>query len=176
MKKQVLTIALGLFTIVAFAQKNELKTAEKAIKKLDYSTAVSAINSAEGLIANADAKTKSKFYFLKAQAFGGQKNFEKAGEAYNQLFSFEKSTKKRYTWLELTKLEANVRGKFSLTKEAQVQLLTEAKEIGIDGIFVLSTCNRTEISGFTEYPLQLINLLCKYSNGSLEEFTKVSNV
>ena len=97
MKKQVLTVALGLFTIVAFAQKNELKTAEKAIKKLDYATAVSAINSAEGLIANADAKTKSKFYFLKAQAFGGQKNFEKAGEAYNQLFSFEKSTKKRYT-------------------------------------------------------------------------------
>ena len=74
------------------------------------------------------------------------------------------------------KAEANVRGKFSLTKEAQVQLLTEAKEIGVDGIFVLSTCNRTEISGFTEHPLQLINLLCKYSNGSVEEFAKVSNV
>ena len=97
MKKQVLTIALGLFTIVAFAQKDELKTAEKAIKKLDFDSAVSAINAAEGLIANADEKTKSKFYFLKAQTFGGKKEYEKAGEAYNQLFSFEQSNKKRYT-------------------------------------------------------------------------------
>ena len=74
------------------------------------------------------------------------------------------------------KAEANVRGKFSLTKEAQIQLLNEAKEIGVDGIFVLSTCNRTEISGFAEHPFQLINLLCKYSNGSVEEFAEVSNV
>ena len=74
------------------------------------------------------------------------------------------------------KAEADVRGKFSLSKEAQIELLKEAKENGIDGIFVLSTCNRTEITGFAEHPFQLINLLCKYSNGSVEEFAEVSNV
>jgi len=74
------------------------------------------------------------------------------------------------------KAEADVRGKFSLTKEAQIKLLNEAKKNGIDGIFVLSTCNRTEISGFAEHPFQLINLLCKYSNGTVEEFAAVSNV
>lgn len=74
------------------------------------------------------------------------------------------------------KAEADVRGKFSLTKEAQVELLREAKENGVDGIFVLSTCNRTEITGFAEHPFQLINLLCKYSNGTVEEFATVSNV
>ena len=98
MKKQVLTIALGVFTVASFAQKNELKAAEKALKKQDYNSAVASINSAESLIANADAKSKSKFYFLKAQAFGGKKDYESAANAYASLFAFEKETgKKRYT-------------------------------------------------------------------------------
>jgi len=74
------------------------------------------------------------------------------------------------------KAEALIRGRFSLTKEAQVALLKEAKEHGVDGIFVLSTCNRTEITGFAEHPFQLIKLLCKYSKGTVEEFAQVSNV
>jgi len=98
MKKQVLSIALGLCTVMSFSQKNELKAAEKAIKKQDYAGAVASINSAESLIANADAKLKSKFYFLKGQAFGGKKDYEKAAKAYNDLFDFEIEVgKKRYT-------------------------------------------------------------------------------
>ncbi|WP_347173796.1 tetratricopeptide repeat protein [Polaribacter uvawellassae] len=98
MKKQILLVALGLFTITAFSQKNELKAAEKAIKKQDFAAALTAINSAEGLISNADDKLKSKFYFLKGQAYGGKKDYEKAAKAYNELFEFEKSTgKERYS-------------------------------------------------------------------------------
>jgi tetratricopeptide (TPR) repeat protein len=98
MKKQILTVALGFITIVSFGQKNELKAAEKAIKKQDYTAAVSSINTAEALIANADDKLKSKFYFLKGQAFGGKKDYEVAAKAYNDLFDFEKQVgKKRYT-------------------------------------------------------------------------------
>ena len=74
------------------------------------------------------------------------------------------------------KADASIRGKFSISKENQIQLLQDAKENGIDGIFVLSTCNRTEISGFAAHPFQLISMLCKYSNGSVEEFANVSNV
>ena len=44
MKKQILTIALGLLTVSSFAQKNELKAAEKAIKKQDFTTAVTSLN------------------------------------------------------------------------------------------------------------------------------------
>ena len=40
--------------MISYAQKSEIKTAEKAIKKQDYTSAVSAINAAEALIANAD--------------------------------------------------------------------------------------------------------------------------
>ena len=74
------------------------------------------------------------------------------------------------------KADASIRGKFSISKENQVKLLEEAKKNGADGIFVLSTCNRTEITGFAEHPFQLISLLCKYSNGAVEEFAEVSNV
>lgn len=97
MKKQILTVALGLFTIATFAQKNELKAAEKAIKKQDFATAVSSVDAAEGSIASADAKLKSKFYFLKAQAYAGKKDYKVAAKAYNDLFEFEKANRKRYT-------------------------------------------------------------------------------
>ncbi len=74
------------------------------------------------------------------------------------------------------KADAQIRGSFSLSKENQIALLHEAKQNGIDGIFVLSTCNRTEITGLVAHPFKLISLLCKYSDGSVEDFVKVSNV
>ncbi|MEX6625320.1 glutamyl-tRNA reductase [Tenacibaculum pacificus] len=74
------------------------------------------------------------------------------------------------------KADATIRGKFSISKENQVALLEEAKLNGVEGIFVLSTCNRTEITGFADHPFQLISMLCKYSNGTIQEFAEVSNV
>ena len=74
------------------------------------------------------------------------------------------------------KADAHTRGRYSLSKENQIKLLKEAKEIGFEGIFILSTCNRTEITGFAEHPYQLIQLLCKYSDGNVEEFARISNV
>jgi glutamyl-tRNA reductase len=65
------------------------------------------------------------------------------------------------------KADAHTRGRYSLSKEKQIKLLKEAKEIGFEGIFILSTCNRTEITGFADHPYQLIQLLCKYSDGNV---------
>jgi glutamyl-tRNA reductase len=74
------------------------------------------------------------------------------------------------------KADAHTRGRYSLSKDNQIKLLKEAKEIGFEGIFILSTCNRTEITGFAEHPYKLIQLLCKYSDGNVEEFARISNV
>ena len=74
------------------------------------------------------------------------------------------------------KADAELRGKFSLSKENQIALLVEAKQNNFDGIFILSTCNRTEIVGFSEHPYQLIQLLCKFSDGTVEEFAKISTI
>lgn len=74
------------------------------------------------------------------------------------------------------KADATIRGLFSISKENQIALLQEAKQMGIKGLFVLSTCNRTELYGFAVCPFRLIQLLCKYSSGNIEEFNKVSNI
>ena len=78
--------------------------------------------------------------------------------------------------LSYKKADVNVRGVFNITKEDQVLLLKEAKENGCEGLFVVSTCNRTEITGFAKHPFELISLLVKYSKGNLEDFINVSNV
>ncbi|PCH53852.1 MAG: glutamyl-tRNA reductase [Flavobacteriaceae bacterium] len=90
----------------------------------------------------------------------------------------EKLTSQKFYNVGLSYKKADVftRGKFSISKENQILLLKEAKEVGVEGLFVISTCNRTEITGFAEHPFQLIKLLCKYSNGTVDEFIKVSNV
>ena len=90
----------------------------------------------------------------------------------------ENNTSKKFynVGLSYKKADVHTRGKFSISKDNQVLLLQDAKAQGIDGIFVLSTCNRTEITGFAEHPFQLIKLLCQYSHGTVDEFIKVSNV
>ena len=89
--------------ISTFSQKNELKAAEKALKIKDYPTAITAISSAESLIANMDDKIKGKFYFLKAQAFYGKKDFQTAANAFENLFNLENETgKMRYTQMATT--------------------------------------------------------------------------
>ncbi len=74
------------------------------------------------------------------------------------------------------KADVKVRGAFSISKENQIALLNEAKQKGLDGVFVLSTCNRTEITGFAKHPFVLISLMVKYSNGTIEDFGKYSQV
>jgi glutamyl-tRNA reductase len=74
------------------------------------------------------------------------------------------------------KADVKTRGKYSLSKENQESLLALAKVKKFEGVFILSTCNRTEICGFAEHPYQLIQLLCQFSEGSVEEFASISNV
>ena len=78
--------------------------------------------------------------------------------------------------LSYDKANAEVRGRFSLTESSRQDLLKEASTDGIDEIIAISTCNRTEIYGFAAHPFQLIKLLCKHSNGTVEEFEKVASI
>lgn len=78
--------------------------------------------------------------------------------------------------LSYKKADAETRGKFSLSEEAKNHLLDDAKFEGIESMIAISTCNRTELYGFAEHPFQLINLLCKHSNGTIEDFQKVAYV
>lgn len=78
--------------------------------------------------------------------------------------------------LSYKKADAEVRGKFSLDVPAIDHILGKAKEIGVDGLLAISTCNRTELYGFAQHPYQLIKLLCDETNGTVEEFQEVAYV
>ncbi len=74
------------------------------------------------------------------------------------------------------KANADIRGKFSLEPTAMEHLLVKAREEGIDGLLIISTCNRTELHGFAQHPFQLIKLLCDHTAGTVEEFQQVAYV
>ena len=78
--------------------------------------------------------------------------------------------------LNYKKADAEVRGKFSLDENAIERILEQAKLIGLDGLLVTSTCNRTELHGFAQHPYQLIKLLCDNTHGTVEEFQEVAYV
>ena len=63
MKKRVLILSSLLVSMTVFSQKNEIKAAEKAIKANDFTTAMTELNKAESLVANADQKLKAKYYY-----------------------------------------------------------------------------------------------------------------
>ncbi|GAA4231585.1 hypothetical protein GCM10022291_04370 [Postechiella marina] len=68
MKKQTI-IALALsVSAFSFAQKKEIKTAEKAVKANNFSEAIAALKQVEPLVESLDEKTKSKYYYLKGVA------------------------------------------------------------------------------------------------------------
>ena len=98
MKTKIKLLLIALITTSAFSQKNELKIAEKAIKSQDYTKAITAITDAESLITNMDNKSIVKFYFLKAQAYNGKKDFQTAANALDELLKIENQTgKKKYS-------------------------------------------------------------------------------
>lgn len=95
-KKHLIVLSLSLFIgMTTFAQKSELKAADKALKKKNYAAALSAISQAENLITNADAKTKSKFFYIKGMALYGNGNNavnnEMAAKAFSILLDLEEN-------------------------------------------------------------------------------------
>lgn len=66
-----------------------------------------------------------------------------------------------------------MRGKFSLTPEQIDSLLMDAKNMSIEGLMVLSTCNRTEVYACSNETKSLINLLCTHSHGDIQSWKKV---
>jgi tetratricopeptide (TPR) repeat protein len=100
MKNQILALSFGLMTIGTFAQKAELKAAEKAIKKSEFAAALTAVNSLDAMEATMEAKYKAKYYYLKGQALSGQDSYSESADAFNKLFTYEKEIgKAKYTKL-----------------------------------------------------------------------------
>lgn len=97
----LLAIFIGMST---FAQKDELKAIEKALKSGDATAAKTAVDMAEGKL---EDKNKAKFYFLKAKTYYdiAKKNpatasgsYETSAKSFQDLIAYEKETgKAKYT-------------------------------------------------------------------------------
>src|SRR5678815_4815112 len=74
------------------------------------------------------------------------------------------------------KTDVSIRGQFAIQNEQYTNLLRQALEMGLNELFVLSTCNRTEIYGFADSVSQLIDLLCSQTAGSKETFSELAYV
>jgi glutamyl-tRNA reductase len=68
------------------------------------------------------------------------------------------------------KIEAETRGQFAISPDQYQSLIVQAPSYGINEFFVLSTCNRTEIYGFSQDAHQLINFVCSQTVGNAESF------
>ena len=97
MNTKIATLAVSmLLTLSTMAQKNEIKAAEKALKKKDYATALTEISKADGLISNADDKSKAKYYYIKGMALyaegSDQGNIDEVISSFNALKTAEEAS------------------------------------------------------------------------------------
>ena len=74
------------------------------------------------------------------------------------------------------KTDAAIRGQFAIGNDQYEKILTLAPSFHITELFVLSTCNRTEIYGFADSTAQLAGLLCTQTNGGREAFLDLAYV
>lgn len=74
------------------------------------------------------------------------------------------------------KTDAAIRGRFAISNEQYSNLLAHAPSHHITELFILSTCNRTEIYGFADNARQLAELLCCYTDGTCEAFLEMAYV
>lgn len=104
--KFVLLASALLISAAGFAQKDQIKAAEKALKGGNAAEAVNQLKQAEGVIANATPAEQAQYNFVKGNALRDlaakkietAKNLSAAANSYQQVLEIEKTSgKSKYT-------------------------------------------------------------------------------
>jgi glutamyl-tRNA reductase len=74
------------------------------------------------------------------------------------------------------KTDVSIRGKFAINNEEYDLLLKKASADKLTELFILSTCNRTEIYGIANNAEDLINLLCSETAGDIKTFRELAYI
>lgn len=74
------------------------------------------------------------------------------------------------------KADSATRGLFAINEAGYRSLIKKAKSYNISELFVLSTCNRTEVYGFSPDAALLVNLLCEVTRGDKKIFHQLGYV
>lgn len=118
-KNLVLATAL-IFSVSTFAQKEQLKSAEKSMKDGNSAEAKETLSKVEYMVTNADDVQKAQYYFLLGNAsldlakkkINASQNFIDAAKAYNELVEIENNS-----------------GKIKYSTQAQASLLEVKTEL-----------------------------------------------
>jgi glutamyl-tRNA reductase len=90
--------------------------------------------------------------------------------------SFRDISKFFIAGINYKKSDAEVRGHFAINQDQYARLLKKAPEYGVSELFILSTCNRTEIYGLADQSSSLIRLLCTQTEGNETTFQRLAYI
>jgi hypothetical protein len=139
--KYVILASALLISVIAFAQKDQIKAAEKALKAGNTQEAVTILNGAESLIANAEASEKAHFYFVNGNAHlelankkvEEGKNLSAAAKSFQDLLAVEKASGKiKYSTQASTSI---IDIKFKLLNSAIEDTKTDKHSIGAKKLY-----------------------------------------
>lgn len=97
MKKTFILVASLMISLASFAQKDEIKAAENAMKTGNFKDAVSTLKGAEPLLAAAKDKQKAQYYLVLGKAYNGSGQSDEAAKCFNSVLDLEKNTSKTYS-------------------------------------------------------------------------------
>jgi len=100
--KYVILASALMISVSSFAQKDQIKAADKALKGGNAVEAINQLKQAEGTIAGASESEKAQYQFIKGNAHADlatkkmevSKNLIEAGRAYQQVLAIEKASGK----------------------------------------------------------------------------------
>ncbi|RQO29983.1 glutamyl-tRNA reductase [Taibaiella sp. KBW10] len=69
-----------------------------------------------------------------------------------------------------------IRSRFAISNEAYAGILANAATYGVGALFVISTCNRTEVYGIAKDAELLMALICQYTEGDIREFKQYAYI
>ncbi|WP_428228955.1 tetratricopeptide repeat protein [Flavobacterium sp.] len=117
--KYVILASALLISVATFAQKDQIKNAEKALKGGDAQGAVAILKDAENLVVNAKDVEQAQYYFVQGNAYLAladkkveeSKNLSLAAESYKKLIDVEKASGKlKYSTQAATSI-SDIKGK-----------------------------------------------------------------
>ncbi|UWY26596.1 tetratricopeptide repeat protein [Flavobacterium sp. TR2] len=116
--KYVILASALLISVATFAQKDQIKNAEKALKGGDAQGALTQLKDAESLIANAKDTEQAQYYFVQGNAFlelankkvEESKNLLAAASSYSKLIEVEKTSGKQKYSTQAAASIANIKG------------------------------------------------------------------
>lgn len=98
MKTMMILLSAMLFSVVGFAQKSEIRDAEKALKDGNTASAKTTIESVKDMIAGQDEKVQAEYHFIRGKIYadlakkGDESAFQEAMTSFRETIALEEAS------------------------------------------------------------------------------------